>query len=436
MTDVNGFEQVVAQHARRNFVLNVLEGGIFMFGYNMVSNYTVLPYFVQQYTQESWVQGLIPAIGSTGWLLPGLFVAPLIAHMWTRKAPMLVLTFFERIPWLFIGLWLFIGNPFDTTTTLAVFFSLYALHTFSAGATAVPWQDFISRVIPNKLWGTFFGMQSGLGSLLGVAGASLATQVLANKPIAIGAWEIVPAMAFPNNVGFLALTCFACMVISYVFVIISVEPPHPPQERQPFWHLIQQAPTLLRTNREFTRYLVAVVLIGIGMMGQSFVTAAALSKFEVSGSTVGTFTIVLLLAQAIGNFGLGALSDRWGHKRIMVLTAVMVSAGLLVAWFAPAVEWFYLVFALGGIALGGNMPASFAMVFTFATAETRAAYIAIANTFNVPVAAGAPLIAGWIAGQLGYPTLFVILAVFGLLGAATMKWFVRTPTLMHAPVEA
>jgi MFS family permease len=166
------------------------------------------------------------------------------------------------------------------------------------------------------------------------------------------------------------------------------------------------------------------------------VTAAALSKFEVSGSTVGTFTIVLLLAQAIGNFGLGALSDRWGHKRIMVLTAVMVSAGLLVAWFAPAVEWFYLVFALGGIALGGNMPASFAMVFTFATAETRAAYIAIANTFNVPVAAGAPLIAGWIAGQLGYPTLFVILAVFGLLGAATMKWFVRTPTLMHAPVEA
>ncbi len=434
MTEGNSVEQVVERYARRNFILNVFEGGVFMFGYNMVSNYTVLPYFVQQYTQESWVQGLIPAIGSTGWLLPGLFVAPLIAHMWTRKAPMLVLTFFERIPWLIIGLWLFMGNPFDATTTLAVFFALYSLHTFSAGATAVPWQDFISRIIPNKLWGTFFGMQSGLGSLLGVAGASLATQVLANKSVAVGAWEIVPAMPFPNNVGFLALTCFVCMAISYVFVIISVEPPHPPQARQPFWHLIQQAPTLLRTNQEFTRYLIAVVLIGIGMMGQSFVTAAALSKFDVSGSTVGTFTIVLLSAQAVGNFGLGALSDRWGHKRIMVLTAVMVSTGLLVAWFAPAVEWFYLVFALGGIALGGNMPASFAMVFGFATPESRAAYIAIANTFNVPVAAGAPLVAGVIADQFGFPVLFVVLAVFGLLGAVTMQWFVRTPR--PAPVVA
>lgn len=432
MVDANTVEQVVSQHARRNFVLNVLEGGIFMFGMNMVSNYTVLPYFVQKYTQESWVQGLIPAIGNTGWLLPGLFVAPLIAHMWTRKAPMLVLTFFERIPWLFIGLWLFLGNPFDATTTMAIFFSLYALFTFSAGATAVPWQDFISRVIPQQWWGTFFGMQSGLGSLLGVAGASVAARVLDNKPILIGEWQVVPAMAFPNNVGFLALVCFTCMAIAYIFLLLCVEVPRPPQERQPFWYLIQQAPVLLRTNHEFTRYLIAVVLIGIGMMGQNFVTAAALSKFNVSGSTVGTFTIVLLLAQALGNFGLGALSDRWGHKRILVLTAVMVSSGLLVAWFAPAVEWFYLVFVLGGIALGGNMPAGFAMVFKFATAETRAAYIAIANTFNVPVAAGAPLVAGWIAGQLGYPALFVILATFGLIGAAAMKWLVRTPTA--APV--
>ncbi|NBU63413.1 MAG: MFS transporter, partial [Chloroflexia bacterium] len=176
----------VARHARRNFWLNVIEGGIFMFGISMVSRFTVMPYFVAQYSQANWIQGLLPTIANTGWLLPGLFVAPYIGQLWTRKMPMLIGTFFERIPWLFIGIWLFMGNTFAPTTTLVMFFGLYAMHMFSAGATAIPWQDYIGRVIPEQRWGTFFGFQSGLGSLLGVAGATVATQVLAGQAIVVG----------------------------------------------------------------------------------------------------------------------------------------------------------------------------------------------------------------------------------------------------------
>jgi hypothetical protein len=50
----------VARHARRNFSLNVIEGGLFMFGINMMSSYTVLPYFVKQFSDQQWYQGLIP----------------------------------------------------------------------------------------------------------------------------------------------------------------------------------------------------------------------------------------------------------------------------------------------------------------------------------------------------------------------------------------
>ena len=115
----------VALHARRNFSLNVIEGGLFMFGINMMSSYTVLPYFVKQFSDQQWHQGLIPTIANIGWLLPGLFVAPYIAQLWTRKMPMLIASFFERIPWLLIGIWLFMGNTFAPSTTLAMFFGLY-----------------------------------------------------------------------------------------------------------------------------------------------------------------------------------------------------------------------------------------------------------------------------------------------------------------------
>jgi MFS family permease len=66
------------------------------------------------------------------------------------------------------------------------------------------------------------------------------------------------------------------------------------------------------------------------------------------------------------------------------------------------------------------------MVFSFAPAEKRASYIALANSFNVPVMAGAPLVAGWLAGQYGYNVLFVLLASAGLLSVVLMKWWVAS----------
>ena len=417
----------VALHARRNFILNVIEGGLFMFGMNMVSSYTVLPYFVKQFSNQQWHQGLIPAIANIGWLLPGLFVAPLIAHMWTRKPVTMVITVLERIPWLILGLWLLLGDALDATTTLALFFSLYALFMVSAGANAVPWQDFISRIIPEKSWGTFFGMQSGVGSLLGVAGAAVATQILANKPFTLWGWQLIGAYPFPQNIGVLSLGCFVVMAISYLFLAFSIEPrvePHP--EKQSFWSLLRDMPSLLRNDRAFLIYLVAFAFLSLALMGQSFVTAAALVRFQVSGSTVGTFTVVLLASQALGNFGLGTLADRWGRRRVLIFVALLGMVSLLLPWLATSEAWFYPVFVLGGIALGGMQPANTAMVFSFAPAEKRANYIALANSFNVPVMAGAPLVAGWLAGQYGYNVLFAMLASAGLLSAVLLKWWVAS----------
>lgn len=417
----------VAKYARRNFLLNVIEGGLFMFGISMVSRFTVLPYFVEQYSDEKWLQGVIPTIANTGWLLPGLFVVPLIAQLWTRKPAMLIGTLLERLPWLIIGIWLTLGNTFAPTATLGIFFALYAMHMFSAGATSIPWQDFIGRVIPEQRWGTFFGFQSGLGSLLGVAGAAVATQVLANKPLVLGTWQILGSYTFPYNIGVLSLACFGCMTISYVFLMLTIEPRIPPQPKQPIWALLKQMPQLLRQDRSFMVYLLARTGISLGMLGHSFVTAAALAKFNSDGSMVGAFTVALLASQAVGNFGLGALADRWGHKQVLTLSGVLGSASLLLAWIAPNELWFFPIFICGGIALGGYQLAGFTMVMNFASTDTRPTYIATANTFNMPVSAVSPLLAGWLAGQYGYSSLFVVLACFGLLGTLVMWTKVALP---------
>ena len=417
----------VARHARRNFWLNVIEGGIFMFGISMVSRFTVLPYFVSHYSQANWIQGLLPTIANTGWLLPGLFVAPYIAQLWTRKMPMLIGTFFERIPWLFMGIWLFMGNTLAPSTTLAMFFGLYAMHMFSAGATAIPWQDFIGRVIPEQRWGRFFGFQSGLGSLLGVAGATVATQVLAGQAITIGGVNLLGSYTFPFNIGVLSLICFGCLVVSFVFLVLTVEPRIPPQPKQPIWGSVKQMPQLLRKDSVFRTYLLARTGISLGILGHSFVMAAALNRFHSTGEMVGAFTVILSAAQALGSFGLGALADRWGHKQVLVLSGFIGALSLLLAWVAPTEWWYFVIFVCGGIAMAGYQLSSFSIVMLFSTNELRPSYIATANTFNVPVSAIAPMLAGWLAGEMGFVGLFVLLAAFGVIGTLVMQWKVTLP---------
>lgn len=425
----------VTRHARRNFILNVTEGGLFMFGMSMVSRFTVLPYFVEQYSKESWVQGIIPTIANVGWLLPGLIVAPMIAHLWRRKPAMLIGTFFERLPWLVVGLWLMAGNTFDSVTTLAIFFSLYGLHMFSAGATSIPWQDFIGRVIPEQRWGTFFGFQSGVGSLLGVAGAAVATKILASEPLVVLDRTLLQGYTFPFNIGVLSLGAFACLFVSYFFLMMTVEPAIEPQEKQPIWGLLKDMPRILREDRVFTTYLVARTGISLGMLGQSFVTAAALAKFQSTGSTVGAFTVTLLAAQAAGNFGLGAISDRFGHKFVLVLSGFLGLVSLALAVVAPSEIWYYPIFVFGGIALGGYQLSGFTMVMSFANTDTRPTYIATANTFYAPVSAVSPILAGWLAGEFGYDGLFIGLVIVGALGVILMHTKVQLPEKSGAGVS-
>ena len=77
--------------------------------------------------------------------------------------------------------------------------------------------------------------------------------------------------------------------------------------------------------------------------------------------------------------------------------------------------------------MAGYQLSSFSIVMLFSTHELRPTYIATANTFNVPVSAIAPMLAGWLAGEMGFIGLFVLLAAFGVIGTLVMQWKVTLP---------
>jgi MFS family permease len=94
---------------------------------------------------------------------------------------------------------------------------------------------------------------------------------------------------------------------------------------------------------------------------------------------------------------------------------------------APTEWWYFAIFVCGGIAMAGYQLSGFSIVMLFSTSELRPLYIATANTFNIPVLALAPILAGWLAGEIGFVALFGVLAAFGVIGTLVMQWKVRLP---------
>lgn len=407
-------EILLKRYANRNFVLNVLDGIAFVFGFSLISRLTVLPLFVARLTSERWAQGLLPTIAQAGMLLPTLFMAPLVTSLPRRKPLIMAMTLGERVPFLLLGIVLLGWPGLPPATLLAIFFALYAMQSFSGGAIATAWQDFIARLIPRPRWGTFFGLQNGLGAVLGIVSAAIASQILASQP-------------FPQSIGILALICFAAMMLSYLFLGLTVEPAQPVAPRQPMRAFLSGIMPLLRRNHAFRRYLLCRSAIALGLLGHSFITAAAIERFQLSNSDVGGFTAALLAAQAVGHIGLGALGDRWGHKQILELATILGLGALLLTAVAPAAWWFFGIFALVGAAQAGYQISGYTVVLSFSTPAERPTYIGVANSMLAPVATLGPLLAATVAEAAGYNALFVLLLAIGAAGLVMLHWHVPLP---------
>jgi MFS family permease len=400
---------VLARSARRNFWMNVGDGAMFAFGVSMVSRYTVLPLFVSRINPDPLLLGVIPALFSLGWLLPQLFTAPLVSSLPRRLPFILRVTIGERVPFLLFGLVLVLWPYLPAWVLLTTCFVSYGVHTISAGVAATAWQDMLARVVPADRWGRLFGLSNALGGGLGVLGALISGWALRQLP-------------FPQNVGLLSLLCFAALVVSFVFLALVVEPAQPTQPRVPMGLYLRGLLPLLRRDAAFRAYLFSRSTIALALTGQSFITAAAVLRFNVSDVLVGFFTGALLGSQAVAHYVLGTLADRWGHKQVLELATAVGVASLLLALAAPGPVWYIVVFVLVGISSAGYQLSGYTLAMAFSTDAERPTYIGLANTALAPVGIIGPLAIGQLAAVFGYPALF---AATAFVGAGGLIWLHR-----------
>jgi len=150
-----------------------------------------------------------------------------------------------------------------------------------------------------------------------------------------------------------------------------------------------------------------------------------LGRPEGAATATGILGAVGGITGAVGAVVVGRMSDRLGHKRVLVACTGLAALFCFPQAVARSVPELLAVRVLFGIAAGGMIPAMNALVAAITPRERIGrAYGLVASFSSVGWATG-PAVGGWAAGMLGLHWPFAIMGI--LLLAVTLAVKVAVP---------
>lgn len=405
--ELGRFNEQVVKWYNWNYWVSITAGTFFSLGMGFVSQYTILPLFVLNITDSKTLVGLITAISMLGSYLPQIFIAKYVEGIKHKKRLTAFIYIFQRAPWFFMALFTYVFAGTSSTGLLVSFFLLYAVFAFACGLCTPSWFDLTAKTIPQELLGRYFGVRNFFGGIAELGGALLAG-------------SLIKSTAFPYNFAALFGIVFVAAVISFTFFIQIKEPDYPLVKKDvKFREYFRSLLHILVHQRNFRAFVIALFFIQTVVMANALFTASAVERLGLGknlGLQVGIFTALLMTSQMVSYLIWGNLSDRYGHRRIIAISAGVGIAASLAAAIGNHLYVYYLVFVLTGIATGASRISYLAIIPEFSSAEDRPTYVGLFNSITGIAVTLASFLGGVLTDLFSYQVTFSVTGLLVALG--------------------
>ncbi|MCC6237355.1 MAG: MFS transporter [Dehalococcoidia bacterium] len=177
----------------------------------------------------------------------------------------------------------------------------------------------------------------------------------------------------------------------------------------------------LRENEHLVAISLSTVLVMAGQGVIAPVLPLFAREFGVGTAVIGLTLAVFGLARLILNVPLGALSDRYGRRVLLVGGPIVTAVGMVGSGFAPTIETLLVWRFVAGA--GSSMYMTGAMVYLtdISTSETRARFIGTNQGALLIGTAIGPAVGGIVAEYWGLRAPFHVVGVAALF-AAVYAW--------------
>jgi predicted MFS family arabinose efflux permease len=408
---------VVSERAgadRRNYLANLVEGGLYLGATPFFSPQTVLPALVAGLGGGNLAVGTVAALTHSAVFFPQAFVARHVAALPWKKPWALALGAAQRSMVLLLALAVLAFGAARPELTLALVLLLFAANQLVLGAASLVWFDLFAKATPVAWRGRLVGWRNALGGALSVLSGAALTWLLAT-------------FAFPRGFALALLAAFALQLASLLVQLRYVEPdPSPtPASRALLAHL-RDLRGRLRRHRGFASFIAFAAGSYLAMMPVGFFAVYAIERFGASATAIGGFTLMLVTVQIVSAPLCGVLADRLGNKAVLAVTTAGLLGASAWALLAPTLAAFTFVFAFVGVHLGSEVMARHNMAAEYAPEERRALFVGAMNTTLAPFCLSG-LIGGVIADAFGYRAVFAAGLALAAAALAVLLLLVRDP---------
>ncbi|AZR72653.1 hypothetical protein BBF96_04165 [Anoxybacter fermentans] len=402
------FNAEVERYYRWNYWFSIIDGANFALGMGFVSLYTILPLFVLNLTNSKVLISLVTALSMFGIYLPQIFIANYVERVKSKKQLTAFFGVFQRLPWLALAVFVYIFANGPGVWLLTGFFFFYGIYSFACGFCIPPWFDLTVKMIPEDRRGRYFGYRSFACGVSELIGAGIASWVL-------------KVFDFPYNFALLFALTFVAVMISFLFFIQLKEPDYPnAKKRVNFREYFQSLPHILHQHKNFRFYIMALIFIQFYVMANALYTASVIERLGLTqiqaGVQVGIFTALLLGFQTVSFPFWGHLSDRFGHRQIIVISAGLNIAAVLIAAIGIHLYFYYLVFIFAGVAQGANRISLMAIIPEFCAPEDCPTFLGLFNSISGLSITLASFAGGIITDIFNYEVTFILTGLLVMIG--------------------
>ena len=143
----------------------------------------------------------------------------------------------------------------------------------------------------------------------------------------------------------------------------------------------------------------AVANVALPDIGKAFNAGQTTLNLVAVGYSLGLATSVLYL---------GALGDRYGRKRMLLLGMGLTIPASLLAGFAPSIGVLFAARLLGGVAAGMAFPTTLALITALWSGNDRTRSIALWSAIGGAIASLGPLLSGALLEHFDWGSVFLI----------------------------
>ncbi len=166
------------------------------------------------------------------------------------------------------------------------------------------------------------------------------------------------------------------------------------------------------------------------VLAVGFTSASIAATFGVSIPEALQTGTLFFLGMLIGASLFGRLADRFGRRRVLLVTVICDAVFGLLSVFAPNLAVLFLLRFLTGMAVGGTLPVDYAMMAEFLPAKNRGRWLVMLEGFWA-VGTVAVAVAAWAASIFvtsdAWRWIFAATAVPALIGIFLRFWVPESP---------